>query len=82
MGQLNIKDAALIAKVKALAERRQTSMVEVIRQAVEDAEAREEARVAERLAAIREITRRSALLVPPGTTSDHSDLYDENGLPK
>jgi len=82
MGQLNIKDAALIAKVKALAERRQTSMVEVIRQAVEDAEAREEARVAERLAAIREITRRSSRLVPPGTTSDHSDLYDENGLPK
>jgi antitoxin VapB len=82
MGQLNIKDAALIAKVKALAERRQTSMVEVIRQAVEDAEAREEARVAERLAAIREITRGSAKLFPPGTTSDHSDLYDENGLPK
>ncbi|MCU0945717.1 MAG: type II toxin-antitoxin system VapB family antitoxin [Rubritepida sp.] len=82
MGQLNIKDEALIAKVKALAERRQTSMVEVIRQAVEDAEAREEARVAERLAAIREITRGASKLFPPGTTSDHSDLYDENGLPK
>lgn len=82
MGQLNIKDAALIAKVKALAERRQTSMVEVIRQAVDEAEAREEARVAERLAAIREITRGASKLFPPGTTSDHSDLYDENGLPK
>jgi len=82
MGQLNIKDAALIAKVKRLAEQRRTSMVEVIRSAIEEAEAREEARVAERLAAIREVTRRASRLVPPGTTSDHSDLYDENGLPR
>jgi antitoxin VapB len=82
MGQLNIKDAALIAKVKLLAERRQTTQTDALRQVVEEALAREEARVAERLAAIREITRRSARLVPPGTTSEHSDLYDENGLPK
>jgi hypothetical protein len=44
--------------------------------------ANDEARIAAKLAAIREITRGSAALFPPGSTSDHSDLYDENGLPK
>ena len=67
MGQLNIKDAAIIAK---------------LRQMVEREVANDEARIAAKLAAIREITRGSAALFPPGSTSDHSDLYDENGLPK
>ncbi len=82
MGQLNIKDDEIIAKLRHLAERRSTSVTDVLRQIVEQASAQEEARVAERLAAIREITRESAKLVPWGTSSDHSDLYDENGLPK
>jgi antitoxin VapB len=86
MGQLNIKDAALIAKVKLLAERRQTTQTDALRQVVEEALAREEAdREAKRLAklaAIREITHRASKLFPPGTSSDHSDFYDENGLPK
>ena len=86
MGQLNIKDDALIERVRRIAERRQTTMIEVLRQAVEAQEARDdaerEARRLEKLAAIREITSRTAKLFPPGTTSDHSDLYDENGAPK
>ena len=82
MGQLNIKDAALIAKLRHLAERRGTSVTDVLRQMVEREVANDEARIAAKLAAIREITRGSAALFPPGSTSDHSDLYDENGLPK
>lgn len=86
MGQLNIKDQALIEKVRRLAEKRQTTQTDVLRQVIEEAiqrdEAEREARRLEKLAAIREITSRTAKLFPPGTTSDHSDLYDENGLPK
>jgi hypothetical protein len=37
---------------------------------------------ARRVAAIMEIGERASKLVPPGTTSDHSDLYDEMGLPR
>jgi hypothetical protein len=86
MAQLNIKDDALIEKVRLLAERRSTSQTEVLRQAVDEAIERDEAarraRRDARLAAIREITRESAKLVPPGASGDHAYLYDENGLPK
>lgn len=82
MGQLNIKDEALIAKVRLLAERRQTSQTDALRQVVEEALARDEAKRAAKLAAIRAITHRTAALFPPGSTSDHSDLYDEDGLPR
>ncbi len=85
MGQLNIKDEALIERLRRLAERRQTTMVDVLRQAVEREEreddAAREARVAAKLAALREISARAAKMFPPGTTSDHSDMYDEHGLP-
>jgi hypothetical protein len=37
---------------------------------------------ARKVAAIMEIGERASKLVPPGTTSDHSDLYDEMGLPR
>jgi len=82
MGQLNIKDDVLIGKLRRIAEQRQTSVTDALRQLVESAEAQEAERVAQRLEAIREITRGASRLFPPGTTSDHSDLYDENGLPK
>ena len=86
MSQLNIKDDALIEKVRLLAERRSTTQTDVLRQAVDEAIERDEARLREqreaKLSAIRAITRESARLVPPGTSSDHSYLYDENGLPK
>jgi antitoxin VapB len=86
MGQLNIKDEVLIQKVRRLAEKRQTTQTDVLRQLVEEAlqrdDAEREALRLEKLAAIREITSRTAKLFPPGTTSDHSDMYDEHGAPK
>ena len=82
MGQLNIKDEVLIGKLRRIAEQRQTSVTDALRQLVDAAEAQQAERVAQRLAAIREITRGASKLFPPGTTSDHWDLYDENGLPK
>ena len=55
MGQLNIKDEALIEKVRRLAEKRQTTQTDVLRQVVEEALARDdaerEARRVEKLAA-------------------------------
>lgn len=82
MGQLNIKDEVLIGKLRRIAEQRSTTVTEALRQLVDAAELQEAERVAQRLASIREITHRASKLFPPGTTSDHSDLYDENGLPK
>jgi antitoxin VapB len=86
MGQLNIKDAALIAEAKQLAELRKVSTTAAIREAVKDALARE--RLAhdqaqqQRFDALMEIGRRVRASLPPGVTSDHSYFYDENGLPK
>ncbi len=82
MGQLNIKDDELIAKLKRLAERRSTSVVDVLRHMVDQEMIRDEEEIARRLEAIREITRGSAKLFPPDWDGDHSYLYDENGLPK
>ncbi len=87
MGQLNIKDEALIADAKALAELLGTSATGAVREAVRDRLAREQAaRKTERdrlVADLLEIGRRAAASIPPHLrTSDHSDLYDENGLPK
>ena len=86
MGQLNIKDAALIAEAKALAELIGTSTTEAIRRAVHERLMCETlARDAERrrrYEAIMAIAEEASKHFPPGSTSDHSDLYDENGLPK
>ena len=87
MGQLNIKDEALIAEAKALAEEMGTSVTGVLREGVRALKAERQRRsTAEREALVRdlmEIAERSSRLIPPHLrTSDHSDLYDENGLPK
>jgi antitoxin VapB len=86
MGQLNIKDEALIAEARALAELIGTSTTEAIRRAVHErllreTSARDEER-RRRFEAIMAISDRASKLFPSGSTSDHSDLYDENGLPK
>jgi antitoxin VapB len=87
LGQLNIKDEALIAEAKALAEEMGTSVTGVLRagvQALRDERRRRSA--VERDAFVEEllaIGRRTAALIPPHLrNSDHSDLYDEHGLPK
>jgi len=87
MGQLNIKDETLIAEAKELAALLGTSATGAVREAVHERLAREKAaRDQERerkVAAIMAIGQRVAALVPDHLrTSDHSDLYDENGLPK
>jgi hypothetical protein len=87
MGQLNIKDEALIADAKALAEEMGTSVTGVLREGVRALRAERQRRdAAEREAMVRdlmEIAERASRLIPPELrTSDHSDLYDEHGLPK
>jgi antitoxin VapB len=86
MGQLNIKDDALIAEAKELAALLGTSATGALREAVQERLAREKAARAEarqrKIAAIMAIAKEASKLVPPGVTSDHSDLYDEHGLPK
>jgi hypothetical protein len=86
MGQLNIKDDALIADAKALAEEMGTSVTGVLREGVRALRAERRQRTeAEREALIRDvmaIAERASKMIPPHLrTSDHSDLYDENGLP-
>lgn len=86
MGQLNIKDEALIAEAKALAAEMGTSTIGALREAVRALRAtRERERRAAReakIAAIMAIAEEASRLVPPGVTSDHAFLYDENGAPK
>ena len=81
MGQLNIKDEALIAEARRLAEQMGTTVTAALRAAVEEKLARREAERAAKVAALMTIAERASKLVPPGVTSDHSDLYDENGAP-
>ncbi|BDG73907.1 type II toxin-antitoxin system VapB family antitoxin [Roseomonas fluvialis] len=86
MGQLNIKDDVVIAEAKELALLLGTSATGAVREAVHERLAREKAARDERkqrmFEEIMAIAERSSKLFPPGTTSDHSDLYDENGLPR
>jgi antitoxin VapB len=86
MGQLNIKDEALIAEARALAEELGTSVTGALREAVR---ALRESRAAAsqdgrspRVEAILEIGRRVRATLPPGVSSAHDDLYDEQGLPR
>jgi antitoxin VapB len=86
MGQLNLKDETLIAEAKELAALLGTSATGAVREAVHERLCREKAERVERKQAMFErimaIAERASKLVPPGATSDHSDLYDENGLPR
>ena len=82
MGQLNIKDAALIAEAKELAALLRTTATGAVRAAVQEKLAATKEARARKVAAIMEIGERASKLVPPGTTSDHSDLYDEMGQPR
>ena len=87
MGQLNIKDEALIADAKALAEEMGTSVTGALRAAIgalrEERERVKRADKQERIRRIMAIAERASALIPPHLrTSDHSDLYDEHGLPR
>lgn len=88
MGQLNIKDEALIAEAKELAALLGTSATGAVREAVRERLARErqarevERRTAEMLEFAREFSRH--LRGPPLTQAEMDDmLYDpETGLPR
>ncbi|UPY37891.1 type II toxin-antitoxin system VapB family antitoxin [Sediminicoccus sp. KRV36] len=87
MGQLNIKDEVLIAEAKALAAEMGTSTIGALRLAVQSLRATRErekrATQEAKIAAAMAIAARVAELVPPHLRkSDHSDLYDEDGLPR
>ena len=85
MGQMNIKDEAVLAEAKELSALLGTSTTDAVRQAVHERllRARRERDREARFEAIMAISRRASALVPPHLrTSDHSDLYDEDGLPK
>jgi antitoxin VapB len=86
MGQLNLKDAVLVEEAKALAALFGSSTTEAVRRAVHDRleaeQAAGEARKREKYERLMAFARESAKHAYPGATSDHSDMYDENGLPK
>jgi antitoxin VapB len=80
---MNIKNATVERLAKELASETGETMTSAIQVALEErlAKIRRERDVAEKIRRIDEIL--DALPpVPPGVTSDHSDLYDEQGLPK
>jgi hypothetical protein len=82
MGQLNIKDAALIAEAKELAAMLGTTATGAVRVAVQEKlSATKEAR-ARKVAEILAIGERVRPTLLPGASSDHRDLYDEHGLPR
>lgn len=79
---LNIKNEAVHRLAKQLARETGETMTAVIEQALEEKLTRLH-RHQEREARLRRINEILARLppVPPGVTSDHSDLYDDDGLP-
>lgn len=80
---MNIKNERVERLAKELAAETDQSITSAIEQALEGELARLhwERDVAERKRRIKEIVD-SFGPVPEGVTSDHSDLYDERGLPK
>jgi antitoxin VapB len=86
--QLNIRSDEAYERAHRLARRRGQSVTEVITDALRRAEEQaprpevtpEEA--AETFRILNELAREGGRRKKPGATSDHSDLYDEFGLPK
>jgi antitoxin VapB len=83
--QLNIKDAETTAMVKELARLTGESQTEAVRKAVKERLEREQQQkrpdpeeIGRRMMALAE---KISAKKKPGATSDHSFLYDENGLP-
>ncbi len=92
MGQLNIKSVRADELVSRLVALTGESKTQAVVSALEERLARVEAAQAKpqrhpdyekRMALMRDIQARMREIVPPHLrSSDHSDLYDENGLPK
>ena len=80
---MNIKNEQVQRLAKQLAAETGETMTSVIQHALEEKleRLRKDKDVAERIRRIDDILARSGP-TPPGLTSDHSDLYDEWGMPK
>ena len=82
---INVKNAAVEAEIRLLADKMGVGLTEAIEAGVKaklaELEAERVADIARRMEAIREIQNRIAEVIPPGASSDHSDLYDEYGAP-
>lgn len=80
---MNIKNEHVQRLAKQLAAETGETMTSAIQHALEERleRLRKDKDVAERIRRIDEILARSGP-TPPGLTSDHSDLYDDWGMPK
>jgi antitoxin VapB len=80
---LNIKNETVERLAREIAAETGESLTSAIQHALEErlARLRSDEDFAVKKARVREILKRSGP-TPPGLTSDHSDLYDEWGLPK
>lgn len=80
---MNIKNERVEELAQELARVTGETMTQAIKVALEErlAKLKQESDYAERKRRVREIVTRFGP-VPPGVTSDHSDFYDEYGLPK
>ena len=81
---MNIKNEEVHRLARELAQATGESMTSAIQKALEEKLERlkrlRKEQIAEKKRRLREILD-SLPPVPPGVTSDHSDLYDEDGLP-
>jgi antitoxin VapB len=80
---MNIKNPTVEKLAKELAAETGETMTSAIQKALEERleRLRRERNVAEKKRRVRELLD-SLPPPPPGVTSDHSDLYDEYGLPR
>jgi antitoxin VapB len=86
--QLNIRSDEAYERAHRLAKRRGESVTTIVTEALRKAEEQvpapevspEEAAETKRI--LRELAREGGRRKKPGATSDHSDFYDEFGLPK
>jgi hypothetical protein len=85
--QLNIRSDEAYEIAHRAAKESGKTITQVVIEALRDRHGPPEREVsaeeaAETIRMLLELSERSAKVAKPGTTSDHSYLYDENGLPK
>jgi antitoxin VapB len=87
--QLNIRSDEAYKIAHRLAKQRSVTVTEVVTAALRREQANPKAtrevspeQAAKTIRILLEASERSAKAAKPGTTSDHSYLYDEHGLPK
>jgi hypothetical protein len=88
--QLNIRSDEAYEIAHALAQRANRSVTEVVEEALRDLKTRltpdedifSPDAIQKRYEELRQLSARTAAQKLPSATSDHSDMYDERGLPK